>query len=517
MYFDLDFIAKLYNNRNSYADVFSPEELHALHVESGIEALLSKYIEQKKLVFLTGNPGDGKTHLIKSLKSILDVHEAYVEPDANSIKDEEAFLTELTKAVSEGKPCIVAINEFPLISLLEKLGDRLPGFQQIMIQREQGIIYNKGSEETVKEVVVVDLNNRNLLSKGMLEKTLNRLLDISKPCENCQDSMGCSASNNLIKLKHPIVQKRLFSVIEKIGSIGFHVVMRDILGFFAFVITSGKKCVIRKSEDSNDNDYYNLIFNGSNELFSALAIFDPYHYSHPEIDERLWNGTLTDGWLFEDKYDAPENSDEPLEAFKALKRRFYFENERGNELLDLLPTEYKAYYDVLIQGYDRQDEMIRKIISGINKFFNPDDHEDDKLKIWTTHKYELRTYPKVAVTSKYAYSNQIELLVPRLPVHLKEMEYVPDHFLFRVYKSKEKAFVELRIDLNLYRVLTLVQIGYPSQLVPEQHQFKLLRFMNELSSLESTSRANEFLIRDMDNRSLYRVKVNNAQYVSKRG
>ncbi|WP_158289637.1 hypothetical protein [Paenibacillus flagellatus] len=170
----------------------------------------------------------------------------------------------------------------------------------------------------------------------------------------------------------------------------------------------------------------------------------------------------------------------------------------------------------MIQGYDRQDEMIRKIISGINKFFNPDDHEDDKLKIWTTHKYELRTYPRVAVTSKYAYSNQIELLVPRLPAHLKEMEYVPDHFLFRVYKSKEKAFVELRIDLNLYRVLTLVQIGYPSQLVPEQHQFKLLRFMNELSSLESTSRANEFLIRDMDNRSLYRVKVNNAQYVSKR-
>ncbi|MDU4694232.1 MAG: hypothetical protein E6Y08_00325 [Paenibacillus sp.] len=514
MYFDLDFIAKLYNNRNSYADVFSTAELRALHVESGIETLLKKYIEQKKLIFLTGNPGDGKTHLIKSLKSFLDEHNAYVEPDANSIKDEEAFLTELRKAVSDGKPCIVAINEFPLISLIEKIGDRLPGFQQIMMQRDKGIIYNKGGEETIKDVVVVDLNNRNLLSRDMLEKTLNKLLEISKPCENCK---RCSASMNLIKLKHPVVQQRLFSLIEKIGSIGLHVVMRDILGFFAFIITSGKKCVIRKNEVSDEGDYYNLIFNGSNELFTALAIFDPFHYSHPEIDERLWNGTLTEGWLFEDKYAAPEYSEEPLEAFKALKRRFYFENERGDELLELLPTEYKAYYDVLLQGYDRQDEMIKKIISGINKFFNPDDNEDDKLKMWTTHKYELRTYPRVAVSSKYAYSNQIELLVPRLPGHLKEMEYVPDHFLFRVYKSKEKAFVELRIDLNLYRILTLVQIGYPSQLVPEQHQFKLFRFMNELSSLESASRANEFLIRDMDNRSLYRVKVSNAQYVSKRG
>lgn len=517
MHFDLDFVAKLYNNRNSYADVFSAEELHALHVESGTEALLKKYIEQKRIIFLTGNPGDGKTHLIKSLKSILDLHGAYVEPDANSIKDEEAFLTELTTAASNGKPCIVAINEFPLMALLKNLGDRIPGFQQIITQRENGIIYNKGGEEIVQEVVVIDLNNRNLLSKNMLEKTLNKLLDNTKSCESCVDIKGCSASNNISRLKHSVVQERLFSIVEKIGSIGLHVVMRDILGFFAFIITSGKRCVIRKDEKFDENLYYNLVFDGSNELFDALAIFDPYHYSHPEIDERLWNGTLTEGWLFEETYNAPENSDEPLEAFKALKRKFYFENERGHELLNLLPAEYKAYYDVLINGYDRQDEMIRRIISGINRFFNQDDNEDDKLKIWTTHKYELRDHPRVAVTSKYVYLNQVELLVPRLPLHLKEMEYVPDHFLFRVYRLKDSAYSELRIDLNLYRVLMLVQIGYPSQLVPEQHQYKLLRFMNEISSLEATSRTNEFLIRDMDNRSIYRVKVNNAQYVSKRG
>ncbi|MED1947213.1 MULTISPECIES: ATP-binding protein [Brevibacillus] len=514
MKFDLDFIAKLYNNRNSYADVFSNDELEALHVESGIEPLLRKYIEQKKQIFLTGNPGDGKTHLIKSLRDILEHHEAFIEPDANSIKDEEEFLGKLESAIKAGKPCIIAINEFPLLSILESLGERLPGFHQISAQREKGIIYNKSAEYPIREVVVIDLNNRNLLSINMAQRTLEKLLEISRACGNC----SCPSKQNLVKLKHPIVQERLLALIEKIGSIGMHVVMRDLLGFFAYVITGGKKCIVKEKEEYNDNQYFNLVFSGFNQLFSSLSVFDPYHYTHPEIDESLWNGTLREGWLFENQYEAPENTDDPIEAFKALKRKFYFENERGGELLDLLPVEYKAYYEVLKDGYDRDYEMIRRIISGINKFFNPDDHEDDKLKIWTTHKYELRTYPKVAVSSKYAYSNQIELLVPKLPSYLKDMEYVPDHFLLRIFKNKDNSrYVELRIDLSLYRVLTLVQSGYPSQLVPEQHQFKLLRFMKELSSLDANVRSNDFIIRDMDNRSSYKVKVNDAQFISKRG
>ncbi|EFM08350.1 hypothetical protein PaecuDRAFT_4846 [Paenibacillus curdlanolyticus YK9] len=149
---------------------------------------------------------------------------------------------------------------------------------------------------------------------------MNKLLEISKPCKNCTDN-SCTASTNLVKLKHSVVQQRLFLLL-KTWEHRASCCNERYLRLFAYVITSGKKCIIRKNEDSNENDYYNLIFNGSNELFTALAIFDPYHYSHPEIDERLWNGTLTDGWLFQDEYDSPEYSEEPLEAFKALKRRF---------------------------------------------------------------------------------------------------------------------------------------------------------------------------------------------------
>ncbi|MCK1994906.1 hypothetical protein GW626_01480 [Peribacillus muralis] len=517
MSFNLDFIAKLYNNKNSYADVFTDDELEALHIQSGIEPLIKKYIEQKKQIFLTGNPGDGKTHLIKSLKPILNEYDAFVEQDANSIKDEEEFLCNLETAIGAGKPCIIAINEFPLLSLLQSLGERLPGFQQISSQREKGIIYNKGTEDLIRDVVVIDLNNRNLLSIEMAQKTLNKLLENSISCEGSNKINCCPSPQNIIKLKHPIVQERLLLLIDKIGSIGMHIVMRDLLGFFAYIITSGKKCIFREDEEFNKNQYFNLVFNGTNQLFTSLSSFDPYHYTHPEIDEMLWNGDLKDGWLFENEYEVPENAIDPIETFKSIKRKFFFENKRGSELLSLIPTEYQGYYEILKDLYDKDEEVISRIISGINKFFNPDDQDYDKLKIWTTHKYELRTYPKVAVSNKYAYLYQVELLVPKLPSHLKDIEYVPDHFLFRVYKSKDNSYVELRIDLSLYRVLTLVQKGYPSQLVPEQHQFKLFRFMNELTSLDSAIRTNDFIIRDMDNRSSFILKVNDVQFLSKRG
>ncbi|WHY20110.1 hypothetical protein QNH28_03555 [Paenibacillus sp. G2S3] len=521
MRFDLDFIAKLYNNRNSYADVFTDDELRALHVESGIESLLVKYIEQKKQIYLTGNPGDGKTHLIKSLGKILSKYDVFVELDANSVKDEGDFVKRLSNAVANGRPCIIAINEFPLLSLMESLGEQIPGLEQIYLQRDRGIIYNRGDEHQIKDVVVIDLNNRNLLSLNMVTKTLEKVLAISEASDECLRTNCCPSPHNLEKLKHPIVQERLLSLIEKIGSIGLHVVMRDLIGFFAYIITSGKKCIVKKDEKYNDNQYYNLTFSGSNQLFSAISVFDPYRYTHPEIDESLWNGTLKEGWLFEDDYEIPGNAEDPIEAieaFKNLKRKFYFENKRGGELLNLLPPEYQAFYEVLKNGYDRDHEIIKRIIAGINKFFNPEDLEDDKLRIWTTHKYELRTYPKVAVSSRDIYSNQAELLVPKIPSYLTGMEYVPDHFLFCVYQTQNNSnFVKLRVDLNLYRVLMLVQKGYPSQLVPEQHQFKLLRFMNELSSLDSNIRYNDFIIRDMDNRTSYKVKVNDAQFISKRG
>lgn len=58
----LDFIKKLYNGKNCYSDHMNEDELGFLHIPSGVEQLVSDMLDKHKLVFLTGNPGDGKTY-----------------------------------------------------------------------------------------------------------------------------------------------------------------------------------------------------------------------------------------------------------------------------------------------------------------------------------------------------------------------------------------------------------------------------------------------------------------------
>lgn len=517
MALDINFVSKIYNNRNSYADVFSEEELKALNVETGIEELIKEYVEKKKLILITGNPGDGKTHLIRSIENDLKKYNSFIEYDINEVKDYSDFLNKLNKAIADERPCIIAVNEYPLLSLLEELKDNFPHYNAIKKQREFSIIYNEASiEEDIFKAVVVDLNNRNLLSENIFINALNKLLSLSKQCEQC-DASNCTVPYNKVALSNEIIQIKLFKLMENIGNTGAHIVMRDILGFISYIISSGKPCSFRKMDEGIY--YYDLIFTGENSLFKAIKQFDPYIYTHPEIDEKIWNGTINTGWIFDKPKEVPANENDPEFAknlFISLKRKFYFENVRGEELLSLIPYEFEAYFNLLRQAYDKEEDMIRKIVLSINRFFDPSGEEEEKLRVWITHKYELRNHPKVAITNKSYSLDLISIQIPRLPKHLELIDFIPDHFLFRVERPREyNRSVDLKVDINFFRALNLISQGYPSQLVSDNYKFKLYRFMNELASLEEKSRSNEFILRDTTNNSSYTINIRENKYVSK--
>ena len=68
----LDFVKKLYNGKNCYSDHMSADEIDLLHIPSGVENIIKEMLQKKKLVFLTGNPGDGKTFIIKAIKKEIE-------------------------------------------------------------------------------------------------------------------------------------------------------------------------------------------------------------------------------------------------------------------------------------------------------------------------------------------------------------------------------------------------------------------------------------------------------------
>ena len=62
----LEFVKKLYNGKNCYSDHMDETELQLLHISSNAENIIVNLLSHNRIVFLTGNPGDGKTFIIKT-------------------------------------------------------------------------------------------------------------------------------------------------------------------------------------------------------------------------------------------------------------------------------------------------------------------------------------------------------------------------------------------------------------------------------------------------------------------
>ena len=78
---NLDYIKKLYKGKNCYSDHMHSDELGILHIASNVEGIIESLVSNGKIVFITGNPGDGKTFIIKILMSLTPVSTAVQEWD----------------------------------------------------------------------------------------------------------------------------------------------------------------------------------------------------------------------------------------------------------------------------------------------------------------------------------------------------------------------------------------------------------------------------------------------------
>ena len=62
-------------------------ELQLLHIASNVEKIIIDMLSHNRIIFLTGNPGDGKTFIIKTISSVIDESKFYIQTDLNNVKD----------------------------------------------------------------------------------------------------------------------------------------------------------------------------------------------------------------------------------------------------------------------------------------------------------------------------------------------------------------------------------------------------------------------------------------------
>ena len=80
-------VQNLYRALNACADHHTEDEIAQVHIETAVESFI-KDRARDRVVLVTGNPGDGKTHLLRQLADVLD-KKVEVCLDANEMDDGE--------------------------------------------------------------------------------------------------------------------------------------------------------------------------------------------------------------------------------------------------------------------------------------------------------------------------------------------------------------------------------------------------------------------------------------------
>lgn len=514
----VEFLQKLYLNQSSYSDLLDEDVLNALHIPTPLDSFIMERIAEGCSVVLTGNAGDGKTHLIKRLRGSLA--NACVIEDASVLEPDE-IIQAWRSANKAGVPFCMAANEWPLYQLISKYADQLPVLREVNRQLKSSLVYDNGVPVTIAnggdndravadvqdKIVVINLGLRNPLSPQFFEQALNTLLQerIFASCSKCEGSDTCDAvRNRRLLMEYPRIRQALTSLIDRVAVFGRHVTVRELFGFLSYAVFGGRNCdQLSREYGKNDGFYSQQIFSEAAQgtLFTLLRQYlDPARTSHPKWDNRLYSGypkpSASDDWTL-GEVPIPPSSAKSQRNFTFLKRRFFFEHAYGYEMLNMLTNDEIEFAKLLDPDNTNLDDARDQIVDAINAYFCPElavpqQNIAKDLIVWSAHSYDERVVRAFASWFFIERWRDIRLHRPRLAPALHDaFAYRPDHLHLVVFPHDNP--IALLIDFDLYHTLMEVQRGLPSVLVDEGKSVRLLRFMSRLEARRPVDSRSPFI------------------------
>lgn len=485
---DPELVRGLYRALSSCADHHEDSTIQLLHVPTAADEAVLTAASNRFVVFVTGNPGDGKTHLIRNLHSELSRKHVTVVLDANERTDADLIAIVESTLAEPDAACVIAINQGILVDLLTAASDKAWA-----ADARRGLLmpfaYLSSGEETAEtthrdesRIRVIDLNLRNNLGPEVVARALALLVELAGECGVCS-SGTCPGERNAKRLSDRRVQERLISLLDAIARAGFHATMRDLQGFLSFLIFGNSQCGISSSGPGVEKSpYWNNAFEGGvGELFDRLREYDPRDYPLPLLDDRLWrHADSNEDWCIGSAEKVPVLAGlHAREAwFVGQKRRALFEHRDGGGCITRLGSTVDQLFVSLVAS--RRDAPA-KLIRLLNRFFDRDEERDDSLFIWASHRYDARPsrYAAAAITIP---ADQFEVAVPTLSAEMQHAfpHYRPAHFLFR--KRGAEANEGMIIDRDLLEALVAAEEGLPSTFRRGEPEARIAAFYDRLAS-----------------------------------
>lgn len=485
----LDFIRGFYRGKSAFADSISKKKLDSIHISSSLERAVIDNIKEGDDVVLTGNAGDGKTHLIKVLLEKYSKTNSNVvfELDASTLSYDELF-TNWCNARKEGKQYVIAINAAVLFGLYEYAKDK--GFRPIEVAFNlmcNSIVYR--DLEAIKEerVSVYDLSKRNILTKENLKNVISKLTNSEhyQKCDQCPLKASCDVHYSRRLLNSDLFQHRISYVFNRVTMLGYHATLRELQSFVSYLILGDRTCeALSKTSGENRYSLIELIYgekSGKGPLFDVVKkAFDPVKVSHPTWDERILQGDYEeDSWVKEISIpnDSIDSSD--VDTFSTRKRQFYFFNHDGEALIGIIDDNLAKFHALLDEDEKNQKkELIRKL----NYFFIGTCENPSELNVWVGHRFD-NGGRKVLLSNSSLRIKDLEILKPKIHPLMKEgISYMPNYLLLCRQGHEDVA---LKIDFNLFELLQGTEKGIPVMFVETNRVKKVWRFMDQLQSSDA--------------------------------
>ena len=470
--------------REAIAEALTEEDFERLHIEGNIERFLVRQVRAGRSIVVTGNAGDGKTHLLRRVRPELEEAGAVVVEDATAEMrgdDPGPVLAKWRGAIDAGKPFCLAANEYPLYQL-RRADPSAPHLAEVARQCGQRLVYGDAdASPPLGSVVVVDLSLRNPLAGGFFDAQLDRLLGDAGLTAALAGRESSAARRNVELLAHPRVRERLRALARRLVALGHRATVRELWILFArMVFGDGNTGEYRRG-----NWYSEALFARDErfDLTEALQAIDPAACSHPAWDAALDARApeVREGWALRPPVPAPHPT-LAWEDFAALKRRFYFEHERGEEVFKLGDTDAKEFEALLDGRRGAGQTLVEELVESINAAYcpRPFDSRDQHLYLWSGHRFHEQPSRSFVAAERVA-AEELVTEIPRLADALDRcFDYRADHIALTA--RGRPGTPRLRIDFALWRTLRRLARGLPRKLMPERDIHRLDAFLQELGA-----------------------------------
>lgn len=485
------------------------------------EYLLHIFKNSPKSVIMTGNAGDGKTRLCRTVyESILNerliqwpesgiVDVPYEKGTIRIVKDlselkEDVIYHELSQLQSyvqqqhsEKVYYLIAANEGKLTKFLSQEDSLKELYHQI----SNRFLSNKNNDDNLYLVNLQDVTSSLYASRILNEWNKE---EYWADCQACTKQKQCTIYFNHRKLSNELIQKRCVEQYQLLDSLGIHITMREILIHLSYVITGGLTCsdilksTYKQIDELASHVYYENFYGlkmsvtNSGELSAIhhLKPHDPGVFSISMIDDFILNGDISGdvgvveehNQLFHDDIDMLNglyrrqielyrnhnpNIDQSFifENMPRFRRKYFFEiNESYAEMRKrLLPYQYFFRFREVLSNKQLHGQTRKELIHGINCAFSK--------RLVSKAESQLYAMNENLLIHQAFSLGQVKIIEDS---KREDIDYEPSKFVLQVEQTK------LEIKLPVFEYLMRLSCGGLFVTLKQEVEILINTFKNEM-------------------------------------